>query len=152
MKNLRRIIFTSCLVLALVAISVVCFIVGRGHTIYFDNSALEGTEYAAYNEISIMHDGKAVGKMIEKERLSLAVTGQKLEVEIIAKKEVDGAKKNAKFELDIPYDMDNIMINVPAYLDGASQDIYMEEFIPANEALDDEEVPQTDEFGLSVDE
>ena len=152
MKNLRRVLFTSCLILILVAISVICFIVGRGHTIYFDNNALDGTSYEAYNEINIMYDGKSAGKMIEKERLSLQVTGQKLEVEIIAKKEVDGGKKNVKFELEIPYNMDNIMINVPAYLDGASQDVYMEEFVPASEVADDDEVPQTDEFGLSVDE
>lgn len=152
MKNLRRIIFTSCLVLVLIAISAVCLIVGRGHTIYFDNTALEGTSYGAYNEISLMYDGKAVGKMIEKERISLAVTGQKLEVEIIAKKEVDGPKTNAKFELDIPYDMDNILINVPAYLDGASIEEYMNEFVPASEVEEDDEVPQTDEFGLTVDE
>lgn len=152
MKNIRRILFTSCLIAILIGISVVCFIVGRGHSIYFDNKVIEGKDYFAYNEVSIMNGDKAVGKIIEKERANLNFTGQKLSLTFIVKKDADSPRQTVTCELEVPYDMDGMIFNIPAYIQGADKSIYLEEFIPASEADVDEEVPQTDEFGITVDE
>ena len=46
--------------------------------------------------------------------------------------------------------MDGIVLNLPALLSGASEDVYLEEFIPAPVVEDDEEVVVTDEFEMPM--
>ena len=41
----RRILFTSGLIVILVGIAIICFIIGRGHTVFFDNKSIDGTSY-----------------------------------------------------------------------------------------------------------
>ena len=48
--------------------------------------------------------------------------------------------------------MDGIILNLPALLNGAAEDVYMDEFIPAvvEETGDEEEVPAGDEFEMPM--
>ena len=49
--------------------------------------------------------------------------------------------------------MDGIILNLPAMLGGASEDVYLEEFIPAPvEEEETEDVIVTDEFAMPTDE
>jgi hypothetical protein len=51
MKNKRQLIFRIAALAIILVIAAVMFVVGRGHTIYFDNKTLEynGLEYKAYH-------------------------------------------------------------------------------------------------------
>lgn len=148
--NVRRILFTSALVVILVAISVVCFVVGRGHTVYLDNKSIEGTDYSSYASITIVYKGEEIVTLEKTERGSIAFTGQKLDVQFKAKKTNAAMEETIDVSMDIPYNLDGIIINIPAYLSGADEDVYMSEFVPAQvEESTDEEVPVTDEFGMT---
>lgn len=151
--NLRRILFTSGLIVALVAISIVCLIIGRGHTVYLDNKSIEGTNYSSYASIDIFYKGEKIVNLGKAERGSITLTGQKLDVQFVAKKTNAGAAETIDTTIELPYDMDGIVINIPAYLDGADTDVYMSEFVSAVPEEDvDEEVPVTDEFGMTTEE
>ena len=151
--NLRRVLFASGLVAILVAIAIVCLIIGRGHTVYLDNKSIEGTDYSSYASVDIIYEGEKVVTLEKAERGSIVLTGQKLNFQIVVKKTKAAAEETIDISMDLPYDMDGIIINIPAYVDGASADIYMSEFVPAIvEEETEEEVPVTDEFGMTVED
>lgn len=152
--NLRRILFTSGLIVILAAISIVCLIFGRGHTVYFDNKSIEGTNYSAYTSIDIIYKGEKIVNLGKADRGSIALTGQKLDVSFAVKKTKSAQEQIIDVTYDIPYDLDGIIINLPAYFEGAEEDVYMSEFVPVRTEEEDanEEVPVTDEFGLVTEE
>lgn len=148
--NLRRVLFASGLVIVLVAIAIVCFIVGRGHTVYLDNKAIPGL-YSSYDSIEVYYDGGKLGTIAADERVSLTLMGQKLEVKFKAKKTEGGSQETIETEIELPYSMDGIVINVPAYLEGADANTYLTEFVQQVVEEEVEDV-QVDEFGMSADE
>ena len=152
-KNVRRILFASGLIAILVVISVVCFIIGRGHTVYLDNKSIEGTNYTSYANVDIIYKGEKVVSLEKMERGQVALTGQKLDVQFVVKKTNSAAAKTIDATIELPYDLDGIVINIPAYIEGADVDTYMSEFVPVRVEEDvDEEVPVTDEFGMTTTE
>lgn len=152
-NNIRRILFTSLLIVILVAISVVCLIIGRGHTVYLDNKSIEGTDYSSYASVDIIYKGEKIVNLGKAERGSVTLTGQKLDIQFVVKKTKTSSEETIDVTFDIPYDLDGIVINIPAYVDGADIDTYMSEFVPTRVEEDvEEETPVTDEFGMSVDE
>lgn len=150
--NLRRVLFTAGLVAILVAISIICLIFGRGHTIYLDNKSIEGTEYTSYASVDIIYKGEKVVNLEKAERGSITLTGQKLDVQLVAKKTNSAAAQTVDISIDLPYDLDGIVINIPAYLAGADVDTYMSEFVSTRVEEDTSEDVQLDEFGMSADE
>ena len=149
--NLRRVLFTSCLVIVLIAIAIVCFIVGRGHTIYFDNKAVSGS-ISSYDTIEVYYDGGKVGTLNDGDRASQTITGQKLDVKLIVKKTESSSRETLEREIELPYNMDGIVINLPAYLEGADVDTYLTEFVSQQAKEEEIEDVQVDEFGISTEE
>ena len=151
--NFRRVLFTFGLIAILAAISVVCLIIGRGHTIYLDNKSIEGTNYSSYASVDIFYKGEKIVNLGKAERGSITLTGQKLDVQFVIKKTKAAAEETIDATIELPYDLDGIIINIPAYVDGADVDTYMSEFVPAQiEEEEDVEVPSTDEFGMTTGE
>ena len=152
-KGVRRILFIFALIAVLVAISITCFIVGRGHTVYLDNKSIEGTEYSSYASVDIIYKGEKIVNLGKAERGAVTLTGQKLDIQFVVKKTKAAAEETIDTTIKLPYDLDGIVINLPAYIDGADVETYMSEFVPARvEEEVDEEVPITDEFGMTTDE
>ena len=61
----RKIIFRILALAILIGIAAAMFVIGRGHTIYFDNKTLEaedGTVYKPYYKIDVLVNGEKVGK------------------------------------------------------------------------------------------
>ena len=83
MKNKTRSwIIRAAFLLVLVLIAVVMLRIGRGHTVYFDNRALDyqGTTTAAPYKITVTVNGEQISKLYEKERCSVTNIGDKLEL------------------------------------------------------------------------
>ena len=155
MKGKNRIL---AVILSLAAIAVLCvvlFIIGRGHTVYFDNKTLEadGQVYEAPYQIQVFVDDESVCKLKEGDRGMVPTMGQNFSMVLHITREKDGKKTGSAVSLKLPYSMDGIIINLPALLGGADESAYMEEFIPAAVEEDpNEEVIVTDEFELPPDE
>ena len=138
------------LVLALVA--VLMLRIGRGHTVYFDNRALDKDDQsvAAPYKITVYVNGEQISKLYDKERCMVTNIGDSLELTVEVMQQKGGSETTETYKLTLPHSIDSVIINLPAYMAGLPEEAYLEEFIPAPSAdLDDEEVPNTeDDMGL----
>ncbi len=156
MKSKRRIVIRILALAAVVGIAIWMSIIGRGHTIYFDNKNLtgpDGTEYKAYYQIQVFVNDESIGKIKAGERGMASTMGQNFEMVLHITPEKDAKKVGSAVALKLPYNMDGIILNLPALLNGAPEEVYQEEFIPApvTEEEEDEEII-TDEFAMPTDE
>ena len=139
-------------ILVLVLIAVLMLRIGRGHTVYFDNRALDkdGQSVAAPYKITVYVNGEQISKLYDKERCMVTNIGDSLELTVEVMQQKGGSETTETYKLTLPHSIDSVIINLPAYMAGLPEEAYLEEFIPAPSAdLDDEEVPNTeDDMGL----
>ena len=153
----RRRIFQLLLILILAAICAVMMIIGRGHTVYLDNKSLdyEGVTYETPYKVEIFvgdsAEGDSISKLYDGERASATQIGQKFTVTLVITREKGGDEEApVTYTIDLPYGMDNPIINLPAYLAGLPEEAYLSEFIPVvTEDPEDEEITTGDDMGLS---
>ena len=153
MKTTKRSwIIRIAFVLVLVLVAVLMLRIGRGHTVYFDNRALDkdGQSVAAPYKITVYVNGEQISKLYEKERCMVTNIGDRLELTVEVMQQKGGSETTETYKLTLPHSIDSVIINLPAYMAGLPEEAYLEEFIPAPSAdLDDEEVPNTeDDMGL----
>lgn len=155
MKSKRRTLFIALTVLALAAVAACMMVIGRGHEIYLDNKTLEGYEgqdYKAFDRVVVTVKGEEVAKLGKRERGSAIWIGQsfKMTLEITEKKGEEPVVK--EISLKLPYDMDGIVVNLPALLAGLPEEAWLSEFVPAvTEAPAEEDPAIGDDFGLEGD-
>ena len=149
MKNKKWLYRIGALVI-LLAICVVMFIIGRGHTIYLDNKTIEynGEEITALHKITVNVNGERIAKLSKKDRGMATCMGQKFEMELVVTKEKGDDEVTIPVTLTLPYNMDGIVINLPAYLEGLPEEAYMSEFVSIATTEEEEEEVVTDEFGV----
>lgn len=151
--NTKRILFRLGALLFLVAVSAIMMVIGRGHTVYIDNKTLEynGQTYETPYKVVVFHDGEQVAKLYNKERGMTTCIGQQVDLTLEITQEKGGSEQTTDISLKLPYGMDGIAINLPAYLAGLPEEAYLSEFQPApdpEESADDSEEIITDEFAL----
>ncbi len=154
MKVKRTLLIRVAVILVLVAISAVMMVIGRGHTVYFDNVALDynGTHYDTPYKVTVFVNGEQVAKLYEKERGMATWMGQnfKMKLEVVETK--GGAEETYSISLNLPYSMDGIILNLPALLQGLPEEAYLTEFVSNVEEVPEEETPgSTDEFDIGGD-
>ena len=155
MKNKRRILFRVVALVLIIGIAVCMFIIGRGHTVYFDNKKLtgpDGTVYEPWYKIEVYVNGERVARLSEGDRGMVDTMGQNFKFEVKLTKVKDGKMQGGTIGLKLPYGIDGIIYNLPAMLAGADEDVYMDEFIPVPVEEESEEVVVTDEFEMPVEE
>lgn len=152
MKNTRRILFVAAFIAIIVGISVLCLIIGRGHSVYFDNKSLEATAYESYSSVELYYQGEKVTSLGKAERAGINLTGQTCKVQFVVKKTKASTPETIDATIKLPYDMDGIVINIPAYVEGGKPEEYLSEFVSLATVIgtEDEEAPSTDEFGLDT--
>lgn len=153
MKTTKRSwIIRIAFILVLVLVAVLMLRIGRGHTVYFDNRALDkdGQSVAAPYKITVYVSGEQISKLYDKERCMVTNIGDSLELTVEVMQQKGGSETTETYKLTLPHSIDSVIINLPAYMAGLPEEAYLEEFIPAPSAdLDDEEVPNTeDDMGL----
>ena len=150
MKNKRQLIFRIAALAIVLVIAAAMFVVGRGHTIYFDNKTLEynGQEYKAYHKVKVIVDGKEVAKLSERDRGMADIMGQTLTMTLEITDEKNGTPHSHKVSMGVPYNMDGIIINIPALMAGQPEEAYMSEFVIVAPEEDEEEEINTDEFDM----
>lgn len=152
MKSKRRTLFIALTVLALAAVAACMMVIGRGHEIYLDNKTLEGYEgqdYKAFERVVVTVKDEDVAKLGKRERGMSIWIGQnfKMTLEITENKGDEPVVK--EINLKLPYDMDGIVVNLPALLAGLPEEAWLSEFIPAvTEEPIEEEPGIGDEFSM----
>lgn len=153
MNKKRTLLFRIGAVLVLLIIAGAMMIIGRGHTVYMDNKTMEynGQTYKSFYRVAVFVDGERVGRLADGERAMSTCIGQTFDVtfEVTPEKDADVLVYNVS--LSLPYNMDGIIINLPTYLAGLSEDAFLSEFIPAEVETEAEEETTVDEFGIGGD-
>ena len=151
MKNKRSLFARICTLLVILLIAGWMFIIGRGHTVYFDNKTLEyeGQTYEAPYRAAIFVNGERVARLSPKDRGMATWIGQNFKVTIEITPEKGADAKSYDFALKLPYSWDGIVMNVPGLIAGLPESAWQSEFVSmAVETATEEEEIVTDEFTL----
>ena len=154
MKDKRRLLFRVAAIAIILTVAAVMFVIGRGHTLYFDNkeTAYNGQTVEPFYKVVVTVGDQKPAKLSKGDRGMGEVMGQKLSMTVEITDE-EGASPHAhKVNMSIPYNMDGITINIPALMAGLPEDAYLSEFVievPDTGATDEEIV--TDEFDMGGD-
>ena len=151
MNKTRRLLFQIGTVLILLAIAACMMVIGRGHTVYFDNKKLEyeGETYEPPYKVTVYVGGDQVAKLNAKERGMATTIGQDFEMEFKIMEEKGGDETRETYQIKLPRKLDGIVVNIPGYLAGLPEEAWMSEFVPiVTESTEEEEVPGGDEFEM----
>ena len=152
--NKRKLLFRVGAILIILVIAACMFVIGRGHTVYFDNkeTSYNGQTIEPFYKVTVTVGDQKPVKLSKGDRGMADIMGQKLTMTLEIT-DAEGDQPHAhKVSMSVPYNMDGIMINVPALMQGLPQDAYMSEFIietPDTGSTDEEIV--TDEFDMGGD-
>ena len=148
----RSLIFKIGTLAVILGIAACMFVIGRGHTVYFDNKDIEyeGQTLEAPYRAAVFVDGERVARLSPKDRGMATCIGQtfKMTVEITPEKGADA--KSYDFTLKLPYSWDGIVLNLPALVEGLPEEAYQSEFfsLATEVSVEEDEEIVTDEFTL----
>lgn len=152
MKNKKTLIIQIIAVVLLIVLGYAMTIIGRGHTVYLDAKKIEynGTEYKPAYKTEVYVKGERIAKLYDKERGMSTCIGNKFTMTLKITDVKGGDEREETHTVSLPQSMDGVIINLPAYLAGLPEDVYMSEFIPAPETEEDTEetTAEGDDFGL----
>ncbi|MBS5063106.1 MAG: hypothetical protein KHZ58_04975 [Hungatella hathewayi] len=153
MKNKRTLLFQLGAVLLLLIIAGIMMMIGRGHTVYMDNVTMDynGQTYESFYKVEVFVDGERIGKLYDKERAMSVNIGQTFDVSFEVTPNKGDSVMVYNVSLSLPYNMDGIVINLPTYLAGLSEDAFLSEFVSKVEETEAEEETTVDEFGIGGD-
>ena len=148
----RSLIAKICTVVVILGIAACMFVIGRGHTVYFDAKAIEynGETLEPGYRTAIFVNGERVARLSEGDRGMATWVGQNFKMTVEVTKEKGADPVPYEFSLKLPYSKDAVVINMPALIAGAPVEVYQSDFVSlATEvtSTEDEEIV-TDEFTL----
>ena len=148
MNTKKMIVLRIVLVLVLLGVAALMFVIGRGHTVYFDNKSGEynGQTYETPYKIEVSVDGDKVAKLYDGERGMASTMGQKFAMIVEITQEKGGDSVAHAVTLTLPYNMDGIILNIPAMMAGLPAEAYLSEFIIEPDLTEDEEAPSEDDM------
>ena len=150
---MRKWMFRLGTLLVLIAIAACMMVIGRGHTVYFDNKKMEynGEEIGTYRRINVFVNGEQVAKLSAKDRGMATFTGQKFSFEIEATKEKGDEPVLCKYNITVPYGQDGTVLNLPGMLAELPEEAYTSEVVPvATQSTEEDEEIVTEDFGISI--
>lgn len=118
---------------ALIAVAGVMMVIGRGHTVYFDNVALEyeGASYTTPYRVDVYVKEERAAKLKEGERGMSPWMGQNFKMTLEITQNKGEEPTTQELNVKLPWGMDGIILNLPALLAELPEEAYLSEFIPA---------------------
>ena len=151
MKNKKQWIARILTVAVLLGIAAVMFVIGRGHTVYFDNKTAEynGTQYSAFQRVNVTVNGERVAKLSKRDRGMATWIGQNFKMELEVTENKGDDPKIIPVSIKLPYGMDGIVVNLPELVAGLPQKVWQSEFVPVAtvEEQEEEVIPEDDMLG-----
>ena len=153
MKNKKKLLVRLSVLAVVLAIAAVMFVIGRGHTVYFDNKTAEydGTEYTAFQRVNVFVNGEQVAKLSKRDRGMATWIGQNFKMELEVTKVKGDEPVRIPVSITLPYGLDGIVVNLPELVAGLPQSVWQSEFIPLATAVEEDEEPivTEDDMGLT---
>lgn len=145
MSKKKTILIRVLAVVALLLVGALMMVIGRGHTVYFDNVALdyEGTTYETPYRVDVYVKEERAAKLKEDERGMASWMGQNFKMTLEITQNKGDEPTTQEYKVKLPWGMDGIIINLPAFLAELPEEAYMSQFVPAivEEPEEEEEVP-----------
>ena len=151
--RMRKLLFRLGTVAVLIAIAACMMVIGRGHTVYFDNKKMEyeGQEIDTYRRINVFVNGEQVAKLSAKDRGMATFMGQSFSFDLEVTKEKGDEPVTSTYHIKVSYGRDGTVLNLPGMLAELPEEAYTSEFVPvATETTEEDEEIVTDEFGISI--
>lgn len=144
MKEKRKLIFRVGALLLVLFIAAAMMVTGRGHTVYFDNKTIEynGQSCEAYQKVEVFVKDERVAKLSKRDRGMVETMGQKFSMTLNVTENKGDEPETYTVSLTLPYNMDGILINLPALLNGLPADAYLSELeivVPEEETGESQE-------------
>ena len=153
--NMRKLLFRLGTIAVLLAIAACMMVIGRGHTVYFDNKKLDyqGQTYDTYRRINVFVNGEQVAKLSAKDRGMASFMGQSFSFDLEITKEKGDDPVTNTYHIKVPYGRDGTVLNLPGMLAGLPEEAYTSEFVPVEPepSAEDEEIV-TEDFGIGESE
>ena len=129
MKSRRQLLFRAGALLLVLGIAAAMFVIGRGHTVYFDNKTIDsnGQSYEAFHRVEVYVNGERVARLGKKDRGMAETMGQKFDMTLKVTEEKGMDPESYDVHLNLPYGMDGILINIPALLGGETAEVFLSE-------------------------
>lgn len=154
----RKLLIRVGVVVLFIALGALMMLIGRGHTVYFDNKTIEynGTEYSAFYNVDVVVKGESAEKTISLDARDRGMSkhiGQSLRLELTITPSKGDAPQERSLTVSLPYGMDNPILNLPALLAELPQEAWLDEFIPAPPSEEPDDADPGDILGgdLGVD-
>ncbi len=151
---MRKWMFRLGTLLVLLAIAACMMVIGRGHTVYFDNKKMEyeGQQIDTYRKIVVSVGGEQVAKLSAKDRGMATFMGQSITFDLEVTKEKGDDPIPYTFTVKVPYGQDGTVLNLPGMIAELPEEAYAAPFVPAEvePTAEDEEIV-TEDFGLTED-
>ena len=128
--SMRSLVQRTCVVLALIALSVYFFNIGKAHVLLIDTNAvtIDGVELRSHESATIkVNDIELKSPIKQNERVSVTVGGPRHTIIISDDSDADSIVKR---EFTIPTFMERAIVSVPAILANAPEEHWITEFIP----------------------
>ena len=149
----KRWIYRIAALVILLGIAATMVVIGRGHTVYFDNKKMDynGTTLEPPRKVEVYVNGERVAKLSPKDRGMATNIGQNFEMtlEITQNKGDEPVTRNVSLKL--PFNMDGIIVNLPGLLADIPYEDYISEFVQTAPVEEAEEEIVTDEFAMDAD-
>ncbi len=120
MKNKSRLLARLGVAVVILGIAALMFLIGRGHTVYFDNKTAEsgGTEYSAFQRVEVYVNGERAAKLSKRDRGMATWIGQHFKMELEVTRNKDDEPERIPVAIELPYSMDGILVNLPELVAG----------------------------------
>lgn len=152
MKNHKKLLVRLGVLAVVLGVAAVMLVIGRGHTVYFDNKTAEyeGTEYTAFQRVNVFVNGEQVAKLSKRDRGMATWIGQNFRMELEVTKVKGDEPVRIPVSITLPYNLDGIIVNLPELVAGLPQSVWQSEFVPvAAPAEEEEPIVTEDDMGLS---
>ena len=152
MKNRKSLLYKLLAVSFLIIICIIMMIIGRGHTIYLDNKTknINGQNYSSFYKAVIIVNGKEVARLGDGDRGEAISIGQNFNMTIKITPNKNDKETISNCSIPIPYNKDQVILNLPTLLSGLKEQDYMEEFIPLTVVENKEEDIEINEFEMPL--
>lgn len=142
----KTLILRMTALLAVVALSIGLYVIGKGHTVYFDTRAatVDGVKYKAPDMTAVSIDGGEIEEMGRAERAIRMVVGAK---HTVLAESLSGDDAKAERELRLPLAWSDIIISIPALLAGLPDDKVVLPYVSLERVADpvEQTIMQTDQ-------
>ena len=127
MNKTKTLLIRIITVVFFVALAVLMYFLGRGHTVYIDNKKLEynGTTYDTPYKVEVYVGGERIAKLYDKERGASTCIGANFSMDLVVTQEKGGSEESYTYSIKLPYDKDGLIVNIPGLMAGLGEDAYV---------------------------